>query len=341
LPTWEFDYFLRDKQMALLEVKNLRTWFHTYRGIVRAVDGIDFQVKRDQILGLVGESGCGKSVTSLSIMGLIPMPPGRVEGEILFANRDGGKIDLLRLHPESKQMRQIRGNQISMIFQEPLTAFNPVFTIGNQITEPLITHKKMSKREAYEKGIQMLKEVGIPIPELRMEEYPHQLSGGMRQRAMIAMALTCQPAVLIADEPTTALDVTIQAQILRLIKELQSEYRMSILLVTHDLGIIAKHASEVIVMYLGKQVEHAQTKEVFENPLHPYTKALLKAIPSIRRKRVLEPLKGTVMTPWGDIWEKRCAFAPRCPEVMDICEKEEPSIVEATQGHQARCLLCK
>lgn len=326
---------------VLLEVKNLRSWFYTDKGIVKAVDGIDFKVKRNQTLGLVGESGCGKSVTSLSITGLIPTPPGKVEGGILYNKRDGKNIDLAKLHPESKQMREIRGNEISMIFQEPLTALNPVFTIGNQITEAIIAHQKMGKQKTFEKGIQMLKEVGIALPEQRIKEYPHQFSGGMRQRAMIAMALSCQPSLLIADEPTTALDVTIQAQILRLMKELQSEYGMSILLITHDLGIVAKNADEVIVIYLGKVVEYAPTKEIFRDPLHPYVKALLNSIPSLKRKEKLEPIKGMVPNPLEDVWKNRCGFALRCDKTIDICEREEPPLSEPTQGHQVRCWLYK
>ena len=326
--------------MNLLEIKDLRTWFNTDRGMVRAVDGLDFEIKEDQILGLVGESGCGKSVTSLSILGLIPFP-GKVEGECQYTARDGSNIDLFRINPDGRQMRNIRGNEISMIFQEPLTALNPVFTIGDQLTEQMIHHKKMNKKEAFTKGVRMLQEVGIPLPEQRMREYPHQLSGGMRQRAMIAMALSCQPRLLIADEPTTALDVTIQAQILRLLKELQKQYKMSILLITHDMGVVAKNTQEVIVMYLGKKVESATTPEIFHNPLHPYTRALLKAIPSVKTKGEMVPIKGMIMTPMGNIWENRCAFAPRCPEAVDICEKEEPQIASPATGHKVRCLLYK
>ncbi|MFC1917720.1 ABC transporter ATP-binding protein [Chloroflexota bacterium] len=326
--------------MNLLEIKDLRTWFDTDRGMVRAVDGLDFEIKEDQILGLVGESGCGKSVTSLSILGLIPFP-GKVEGECQYTNRDGGNVNLFKINPDGGQMRKIRGNEISMIFQEPLTALNPVFTIGDQLTEQMIHHKKMNKNEAFIEGVRMLKEVGIPLPEQRMKEYPHQLSGGMRQRAMIAMALSCQPRLLIADEPTTALDVTIQAQILRLLKELQKQYKMSILLITHDMGVVAKNTQEVIVMYLGKKVESATTPEIFHNPLHPYTRALLKAIPSVKKKGEMIPIKGMIMTPMGNIWENRCAFAPRCPEAIDICEKEEPIISSPATGHQVRCLLYK
>ena len=322
----------------LLEVRNLRTWFYTDKGIVKAVDGIDFQIKRNQILGLVGESGCGKSVTSLSITGLIPIPPGKVEGEILY-NKDGRKINLAKLHPESKQMREIRGSEISMIFQEPLTALNPVFTIGNQLTEAIIVHQKIGKQKALEKAIQLLKEVGIPLPEQRIKQYPHQFSGGMRQRAMIAMALSCKPSLLIADEPTTALDVTIQAQILRLMKKLQSEYGMSILLITHDLGIVAKNADEVVVIYLGKVVEYAPTKEIFRQPLHPYVKALLNSIPSLKGKKKLEPIRGMVPSPLEDVWRDRCGFAPRCDEAMDICQRKQPPLSEPAENHQVRCWL--
>ncbi len=325
--------------MNVLEVKNLGVSFYTRRGIVRAVDGIDFCAKRNQILGIVGESGCGKTVTFLSVMGLIPIPPGKVEGEVLYTKQDGTNIDLTKCHPDGEEMRKIRGNEIAMIFQEPLTALDPVFTIGDQIEEAMLTHQSITRQEARKKGIQMLKEVGIALPEQRMKEYPFQLSGGMRQRAMIAMALSCQPSILIADEPTTALDVTLQAQILRLIKEIQLKHEMAIILITHDLGIIAENADEVIVMYLGKKLEQAPVKEIFKSPSHPYTTALLKSIPSVREEKKLEPIRGIVPIPTEDTWKNRCGFAPRCDEAMDICKNEEPPLFELPQEHQVKCWL--
>jgi len=306
--------------------------------VVHAVDGVNFSIARQKTLGVVGESGCGKSVTGLSIMGLIPMPPGRiVEGEILY-HRNGDIVDITKLNPKGKEIRSIRGNEIAMIFQEPMTSLNPVYTIGNQIMEAIILHQKVHKKEARVRAIQMLEAVGIPLPEQRVDEYPHQLSGGMRQRAMIAMALSCNPSLLIADEPTTALDVTIQAQILELMKKLQEEFRMAIMMITHNLGVIAETSDDVVVMYMGKVVEQSDVRRVFHDPKHPYTQGLMKSIPSLaKRKERLEPIKGVVPDPYD--LPPGCVFNPRCPYAMEICGKEEPPFLEVEKGHWAKCWL--
>ncbi len=325
--------------MPLIEVKNLRTSFHTEDGVVNAVNGVDFVIEPRKTLGVVGESGCGKSVTALSIMGLIQMPPGKIEsGQILF-HREDGSLDLTKLDPKGPDMRSIRGNEIAMIFQEPMTSLNPIFTIGNQILEAIMLHQHLPKSQAREKTIEMLRDVGIPSPEERVNEYPHQLSGGMRQRVMIAMALSCNPSLLIADEPTTALDVTIQAQVLKLMNDLRSELQTAILFITHDLGVIAHMADDVIVMYLGKVVESAMVKEIFHNPLHPYTLGLMKSIPSLAStgKEKLIPIEGVV----PDLHELPggCGFEPRCPNRMEICKKEVPPLKEVNKGHLAACWL--
>jgi ABC-type dipeptide/oligopeptide/nickel transport system ATPase component len=253
--------------------------------VVRAVDGVNFSIARQRTLGVVGESGCGKSVTGLSIMGLIPMPPGKiVEGEVLY-HRNGNVIDITKLNPKGREIRAIRGNEIAMIFQEPMTSLNPVYTIGNQIMEAIILHQKVNKKEARSRAIQMLVEVGMNLPEQRVDEYPHQLSGGMRQRAMIAMALSCNPSLLIADEPTTALDVTIQAQILELMKKLQEEFQMAIMMISHNLGVIAETSDDMVVMYMGKVVEQSDVRRVFHDPKHPYTQGLMKSIPSLVKRK--------------------------------------------------------
>jgi oligopeptide/dipeptide ABC transporter ATP-binding protein len=323
---------------ALIELKDLKTYFYTEDGVVRAVDGVSFSLERQKILGVVGESGCGKSVTGLSIMGLIPMPPGKiVEGEVLY-HRNGDVIDITKLNPKGKEIRSIRGDEIAMIFQEPMTSLNPVYTIGNQIMEAIILHQKVHKKEARQRAIQMLEEVGIPLPEQRVDEYPHQLSGGMRQRAMIAMALSCNPSLLIADEPTTALDVTIQAQILELMKKLQEEFRMAILMITHNLGVIAETSDDVVVMYMGKVAEQSDVRQVFHDPKHPYTQGLMKSIPSLaKRKERLEPIKGVVPDPYD--LPPGCVFNPRCPYAQEICGKEEPPFFEVEGGHWAKCWL--
>lgn len=314
----------------LIEVKNLKTHFKTEDGIVKSVDGVSFEINEGETLGIVGESGCGKSVTSISIMGLVPQPAGKiVEGEILFKGEDLVKkpVDALR---------KIRGNEISMIFQEPMTSLNPVYNVGDQIAEAVILHQKLSKKDAMNKAVEMLQRVGIPSPEKRVYDYPHQMSGGMRQRVMIAMALSCNPKLLIADEPTTALDVTIQAQILELMKQLRDEYNTAIMLITHDLGVIAEVADRVAVMYAGKIVEYADVKSIFAAPQHPYTIGLLHSIPKLTggQKR-LEPIKGIVPNPLN--LPKGCKFSNRCPFVQDQCMEAEPELVEATQGHSVRC----
>ncbi len=299
---------------------------------------MSFSIAWQKTLGVVGESGCGKSVTGLSILALVPMPPGKiVEGEILY-HRNGDVIDITKLNPKGKEIRSIRGNEIAMIFQEPMTSLNPVYTIGNQIMEAIILHQKVNKKEARERAIEMLHEVGIPSPEQRVDEYPHQLSGGMRQRAMIAMALSCNPSLLIADEPTTALDVTIQAQILELMKRLQEQFRMAIMMITHNLGVIAETSDDMVVMYMGKLVEQSDVRRVFHDPKHPYTQGLMHSIPSLaKRKERLEPIKGVVPDPYD--LPPGCVFAPRCPHVMEICEKREPPVFEVAAGHWAKCWL--
>lgn len=326
--------FVKDE--IILEIKNLKTYFYTYEGVAKAVDGVSYQLEKGEPLGVVGESGCGKSVTALSILRLIPVPPGRVVGgEILFKGRN-----LLELTED--EMRKIRGNRISMIFQEPMTSLNPVFTVGNQIQETLKLHQGLSKKETLEKSIEMLKLVNIASPERAVERYPHELSGGMRQRVMIAMALACNPEILIADEPTTALDVTIQAQILDLMNQLKEELGMAIILITHNLGVIAETVKRVIVMYAGKIVEEAKTKTLFENPQHPYTVGLIKSIPilgdKIRRGKVrLNEIAGVVPS----LYElpPGCKFSTRCPSVMDICQEKEPELKEIETGHFSSCWL--
>jgi len=324
--------------VPLIEVNGLKTYFYTEDGVVRAVDGVDFTIEPERTLGVVGESGCGKSVTALSIMGLVQMPPGKIEaGEILFY-QDGEVTDLTKLNPKGKEYRSIRGDQIAMIFQEPMTSLNPVYTIGNQIMEAIILHQHLNKKQAREKAIEMLRAVGIPVPEQRVDEYPHQLSGGMRQRAMIAMALSCNPSLLIADEPTTALDVTIQAQVLDLMNDLRKEFKTAIQFITHDLGVIADMADDVVVMYLGKIVEGSDVREVFHNPKHPYTQGLMNSIPSlVSKKERLTPIKGVVPDPF-DVPDG-CGFEPRCPHAMEICKTKVPPLKEVAPGHTAACWL--
>ena len=325
--------------MPLIDVKNLKTYFYTWDGVVRAVDGVDFSIEPEKTLGVVGESGCGKSVTAQSIIGLIQMPPGKIEsGEIIY-HQNGNDVDLTKLNPKGNEMRAIRGNEIAMIFQEPMTSLNPAFTIGNQILEAIILHQNVTKKGAQDRAIEMLEAVGIPSPKQRLKEYPHQLSGGMRQRAMIAMALSCNPSLLIADEPTTALDVTIQAQVLDLMNDLRVKYRTAILFITHDLGVIAGMANDVIVMYLGKIVESAPVREIFHNPVHPYTRGLMHSIPSLakRGQEKLVPIEGVVPDPF-DV-PKGCGFEPRCPHSMDVCKNHIPPLKEIIKGHSAACWL--
>src|SRR5262245_27696846 len=319
----------------LLSVEDLRTYFHTDDGVVKAVDGVSYAIEKGKTLGVVGESGCGKSVTALSIMRLIA-PPGRIAGgRILFEGRD------LTTLPEP-EMRQIRGNNISMIFQEPMTSLNPVFTVGNQIGEAIMLHQKKSRREARDRAVEMLQRVKVPAPEQRVDEYPHQLSGGMRQRVMIAMALACNPKLLIADEPTTALDVTIQAQILDLLRELQQEFHMSILIITHDLGVVAEIADHVAVMYASKIVEYATAKELYANPIHTYTKGLFRSRPSTMsdRKERLNVIPGAVPNPLH--FPTGCKFHPRCDLAvssgqMERCKTREPELREVAAGHWVAC----
>ncbi|MFC4355680.1 ABC transporter ATP-binding protein [Chryseomicrobium palamuruense] len=318
---------------SVLEVKNLQTSFFTDDGVIPSVDFVDFEVREGEILGIVGESGSGKSVTSLSIMGLIPSPPGKItSGEILYQGKDIIKFS-------EKQMRQIRGNDIAMIFQEPMTSLNPLFTIGSQMMEAVLLHKKdWSKKQAKARSIEMLKLVGLPRAEELMNDYPHQLSGGMRQRVMIAMALVCDPKVLIADEPTTALDVTIQAQILKLMKDLNTRLNTAIILITHDLGVVAETCERVVVMYAGKVVEEGPVETIFTNPQHPYTKGLLASVPDMRyKKQSLYSIPGNVPKP-GSIKEG-CRFAARCESVFGRCTQESPPLYQTAAHHKTRCFL--
>ncbi len=316
----------------LLEVKNLRTHFFTEDGVVPAVDGVDFELKAGETLGIVGESGCGKSVTSISVLGLVPNPPGKIiDGEIIFEGRD-----LLKL--KESEMQDIRGNDIAMIFQEPMTSLNPVFTIGKQISEAIILHQNVSKKEARDRCIEMLELVGIPRAEESIDEYPHQFSGGMRQRAMIAMALSCNPKLLIADEPTTALDVTIQAQIIELMREIKEDMNTAIMLITHDLGVVAEMADHIIVMYAGRVVEEADVLDLFKDPKHPYTVGLMKSKPSLDdNSRRLEVIPGSVPNPLA--MPKGCAFNPRCSHAMDICRERMPNLINLEGNRKVRCWL--
>lgn len=315
----------------LLEIRSLTTQFLTEDGVVRAVEDVSLEIYQGEILSLVGESGCGKSVTGLSLLRLIPIPPGQiVSGEILFEGRD-----LLRL--TEKEMEKVRGNEISMIFQEPMTSLNPVFTIGTQIVEALQLHQHLDKKEARRKAIEMLHRVRIPSPEIRIDSYPHQLSGGMRQRAMIAMALSCQPKLLIADEPTTALDVTIQAQVLRLLKEIQQEMGMAVMLITHDLGVVSEIADRVAVMYAGRIVEAGPLETLFGNMRHPYTRGLLESIPQLEEKKErLNAIPGQVPNPLD--LPSGCKFHPRCYLAIDKCSKEEPPLFRVNGNHFSRCI---
>ena len=320
----------------LLQVQELKTYFYTFEGTARAVDDVSFYLNKGETLGLVGESGCGKSVTALSLMRLIPEPPGRiVHGKIDF---DGINLPDLSM----SEMRNIRGNRISMIFQEPMTSLNPVFTIGNQLAEMFMIHQKLSKKESWNRSIEMLSLVQIPSPEKRVLEYPYQLSGGMRQRAMIAMALSCDPEILIADEPTTALDVTIQAQVLDLMVELKENFDAAIILITHDLGVVAEIAQRIEVMYAGKVVEEAQALSLFEDPKHPYTRGLLKSIPKLGQRakhgrRRLQEIPGVVPSlyelPAG------CSFYPRCSQAKAICQENVPELIDLEDSHRVRCWL--
>ncbi|MBX7043693.1 MAG: ABC transporter ATP-binding protein [Ignavibacteria bacterium] len=314
----------------LLEVKNLKTYFYTDDGVSKAVDDVSYSLDRGETLGLVGESGCGKSVSALSIMKLIPDPPGKiVGGEIFFDGRN-----LLNL--TEKEMQEVRGNDIGMIFQEPMTSLNPVFTCGDQIGEAVMLHQKLTKEEAKAKAIEMLRLVGIPAPEQRYNEYPHQLSGGMRQRVMIAMALSCNPDLLIADEPTTALDVTVQAQILELIGKLQKELGMGVIMITHDLGVIAEVCTKVAVMYASKVVEYGTVDEIFYNPKHPYTIGLMNSIPKLNKKKArLATIEGSVPPPTH--YPVGCHFCTRCTYAVQKCWDQEPALETVGPNHTAAC----
>jgi peptide/nickel transport system ATP-binding protein len=316
--------------VPLLEVRGLQTRFASERGEVRAVDGVDFSLERGRTLGIVGESGCGKSVTALSIMGLVPQPPGRIAGgEVLFEGDD-----LLKL--PAQRLRDLRGDQLSMIFQEPMTSLNPAFPVGEQVAEVLLRHKNISKNEANSQAVEMLRRVRIPSPERRAHDYPHQLSGGMRQRVMIAMALACNPKLLIADEPTTALDVTIQAQILELMRALRAELGTSIILITHDLGVIAELADDVIVMYAGKVIERCAIERLFSEPQHPYTVGLLGSIPRLHlQQERLSAIEGFV--PDAASPPAGCRFHPRCPFAVEKCLSEVPPLLQIKDSHYAAC----
>lgn len=316
----------------ILEIKDLRTHFFTERGEIPAVDGVDLHVNPGEVLGVVGESGCGKSVTSLSVLKLVPSPPGKiVSGSILFQGQDITAMN-------EREMRKIRGNCISMIFQEPMTSLNPLFTIGHQIVETIREHRKMSKKEARALALEMLKKVGIARAESIIDEYPHQLSGGMRQRVMIAMSITCNPDVLIADEPTTALDVTIQAQILDLIRRLNEERGMAVMMITHDLGVVAEMCHRVAVMYAGKVVEEGSVRDIFKRPLHPYTQGLIQSVPRMNETRArLYSIPGNVPILSKNL--QGCRFADRCPSVMPKCLEALPNLVEQGSGHRCRCWL--
>lgn len=347
---------------SLLEVSNLKTVFPTDGGVVNAVDDVSFSIERGKTVGIVGESGCGKSITGLSLLQLVPNP-GRIEaGKILFYRDDADEpLDIAQVSPRSELMRQIRGNEIAIIFQEPMTSLNPVYTVGNQIAEAIVLHQERdysplarfglqtTPNWARQRAIEMLARVGIPAPEQRVDEYPHQLSGGMRQRVMIAMALCCAPALLIADEPTTALDVTIQAQVLGLMQDLQAEIGMAIMLITHDLGVIADVADEVVVMYAGRVVEKGSVDDIFYHPLHPYTRGLLNSIPTLggSQQKTLPSIPGTVPHPLA--LPAGCSFQPRCAEKMPICEQmpklntvDAPKNTNPENGrHAVRCWLCE
>ena len=318
----------------ILEIKNLHTYFYTDSGVIKSVDGVDIELREGSTLGIVGESGSGKSVTALSVMGLLMGTTGKVaEGEILFEGRDLTKLD-------DEERRKMRGEKISMIFQEPMTSLNPVMKIGDQITECILMHNNISKQEAWDKAVEMLKLTGVPRVERMMKEYPFQLSGGQRQRVMIAMALVCKPKILIADEPTTALDVTIQAQILDLMENLKQKTGTSILFITHDLGVVAEVCDDVVVMYSGRVVEKGDVRSIFANPSHPYTRGLLASIPKLGEcAEELESIPGNVPNP--KYMPQGCKFAPRCSCAFDKCREEEPGFYDVGEGHMSRCWLCE
>jgi oligopeptide/dipeptide ABC transporter ATP-binding protein len=337
---------------VLVEIKNLRTYFHLSEGVVRAVDGVNLTIHPGRTLGIVGESGCGKSITALSLMQLVPSPGRIMDGTIRYygstvgsATPKSGPVNIADLKPNSRAMRSLRGNHISMVFQEPMTALLPVRTVGSQIMEAVMLHRKVSKDEARERAVDILARVGLPNPARIADTYPFQLSGGMRQRAVIAMALSCDPNMLIADEPTTALDVTTEAQILELMRQLQHDFGMAIMYITHNLGVIAEMADEVAVMYLGKVVEACNVTTAFRSPLHPYTQALLRSIPQLDdvlarsgKKARLQTIKGMVPDPYSVL--PGCTFHPRCPQFMQgLCDEVAPEVIEVEPGHTVRCHL--
>jgi oligopeptide/dipeptide ABC transporter ATP-binding protein len=341
---------VNDNRELLVEVKNLQTYFFLDEGTVRAVDGADFVIHRGETLGVVGESGCGKSVTARSILNIVPKPGKTVGGEMLYHRKRGGveqTLDLTQMGAQSGEMRNIRGAEIAMVFQEPMTSLSPVHTIGNQIGEAIRLHQGLDQEAARELTIEMLDLVGMPLPDRTIDQYAHQLSGGMRQRAMVAMALSCHPSLLIADEPTTALDVTTEAQILTLMRQLQNELGMAIMYITHNLGVIAQMAENVVVMYMGKVVEQADVDTIFYNPQHPYTQALLQSIPRLGQKtarrgterRRLASIRGMVPDPYA--LPKGCPFHPRCSRMIaGQCDQMEPQMIEVAPGHRVRCLAC-
>lgn len=333
---------MENRDNMLLEIRDLKVHFFLDEGVIRAVDGVSFNVRRGQTLGVIGESGCGKSVTAQSVLRILPTPPAKIiNGNILFHRQTESGIetvDLTTLSPDGKKIRDIRGKDISMVFQEPMTSFGPLNTIGDQIMETIMIHEKVSRQEARDRTIDLLRRVGIPKAEQRVDAYPHQFSGGMRQRAMIAMALSCSPQLLIADEPTTALDVTVEAQILELLRELQEATKMSIILITHNLAVVSEVAEEIIVMYLGRVVEHASTSDIFDSPMHPYTQGLWRSIPKLDGEiSELIPIKGVVPSPHQI--PKGCVFYPRCEEYMPgVCDRNEfPPSIEVSPGHWVSC----
>lgn len=318
------------EQQKVLEVKNLKTHFFTKEGVSKAVDGVSFYLNKGETIGVVGESGCGKSMTSLSILNLIPSPPGEiVDGEILLHGKN-----IVGLSQE--ELRKIRGKKISMIFQEPMTSLNPVLTVGEQIAETIRLHEKLPRKQAWDKAVEMLRIVGIPSPEKRAKQEPYQLSGGMRQRVMIAMALACSPDVLIADEPTTALDVTIQAQILEILKDLQQKMGMSIIFITHDLGVVSEMCDKVAVMYAGQVIEEGVTEQLFEEPLHPYTRGLIDSLPKLYEEQdELQTIEGSVPSPYH--YPEGCRYADRCPFARELCRAAQPELIEMAEGRKVRC----
>ncbi|WP_281486931.1 ABC transporter ATP-binding protein [Lysinibacillus sphaericus] len=320
------------KQDTVLEVKNLQTYFYSSEGVAKAVDGVSFTLQKGETLGIVGESGCGKSMTSLSLLRLVPSPPGKIiNGEILLNN-----TDILKLSDE--ELRKIRGNKISMIFQEPMTSLNPVLSVGEQIAESIRLHQGLSRKEAWQKAVDMISLVGIPAPEKRAKQEPYQLSGGMRQRIMIAMALACTPDVLIADEPTTALDVTIQAQIIDIIQNLQKQLGMSILFITHDLGVVAEVCDKIAVMYAGQVVEEGTTDSLFEKPLHPYTNGLIQSLPKLYEdQEELSTIQGTVPSPYH--YPSGCRYAERCPFATELCREKQPELLTIEPEKKVRCWM--